>query len=135
MIVPLSYFIEKPFQSWTRESSSLIGSVLLHVDFTAPVDRLRTKLTEIVKASKLWDGQVVALQVTEAKENSIELRALASARTAADTFDLRCEIREKLIDFLQREFPTALPHARAESITRAEPRAVDSKQAESSPAH
>jgi small-conductance mechanosensitive channel len=121
LIVPLTYFMEKPFQSWTRESSSLIGSVLLHVDFTAPVERLRARLTEIVKGSKLWDGQVVALQVTDAKENSIELRALASARSAADTFALRCEIREKLVNFLQRECPTALPHARAESITR-EPR-------------
>ncbi len=136
LIVPLSYFIEKPFQSWTRQSTSLIGSVLLYVDFTAPVDRLRAKLAEIVKASKLWDGQVVALQVTDAKENSIELRALASARSAADTFALRCEIREKLIDFLQREFPTALPHARAESIARpAERRPADGEQRDTLPAH
>jgi small-conductance mechanosensitive channel len=128
LIVPLAYFMEKPFQSWTRDSTSLIGAVLLHVDFTAPVERLREKLTEIVKASKLWDGKVLALQVTDAKENSIELRALASARTAGDTFSLRCEIREKLIDFLQREFPTALPHARAEAITREPPRPADGGQ-------
>ena len=130
LIVPLTYFMEKPFQSWTRDSTSLIGSVLLHVDFTAPVERLRAKLTEIVQASKLWDGQVVTLQVTDAKENSIELRALASARSAADTFALRCEIREKLVDFLQREFPTALPHARAETITREERRPAGGERRE-----
>ncbi len=115
MIVPLSYFIEKPFQNWTRESTNLIGTVLLHVDYTAPVERIRAKVLEIVKASKLWDGQVAKLQVTDAKESSIELRVLASARSAGDAFELRCEIREKLIDFLQRECPTALPRTRQEA--------------------
>ena len=118
LIVPLAYFIEKPFQNWTRESTDLIGTVFLYVDFTAPVDALRAKLLEIVQASKLWDGHVVKLHVTDAKENSIELRALASARTPSDAFELRCEIREKLIDFLQREYPAALPHARAETVQR-----------------
>jgi small-conductance mechanosensitive channel len=116
LIVPLSYFIEKPFQNWSRESTNLVGSVILHVDFTAPLDAIRDKLLEIVKASKLWDGQVVELQVTDAKESSIELRASASARTARDSFELRCEIREKLITFLQQEYPSALPSARAESL-------------------
>lgn len=122
LIVPLSYFIEKPFQNWTRDSSSLIGSVLLHVDYTTPVERVRQKLIEIVTASKLWDGNVVKLQVIEARESSVELRATASARTSGDAFDLRCEIREKLIDFLQRELPSALPRLRQEAIA-ADPRA------------
>jgi hypothetical protein len=69
-----------------------------------------------VQASKLWDGQVAKLQVTESRENSIELRALASARSAGDAFDLRCDIREHMIAFLQKEHPTALPHARAENL-------------------
>jgi small-conductance mechanosensitive channel len=116
LIVPLAYFIEKPFQNWTRESTDLIGSVFLHVDFTAPVEAIRAKLSEIVQASKLWDGKVVKLHVTDAKENSIELRALASARSAGDAFELRCEIREKLIAFLQTEHPTALPRARQETL-------------------
>ncbi len=116
MIVPLTYFIEKPFQNWTRESTSLVGSVLLHVDFTTPVERVREKLIEIVKASPLWDGQTVKLQVTDAKESSVELRAIASARSSGDAFDLRCEIREKLIDFLQRELPGALARTRAQTI-------------------
>jgi small-conductance mechanosensitive channel len=116
MLVPLSYFIEKPFQNWSRDSTNLIGTVLLYVDYTAPVERIRAKLMEIVKASKLWDGQVAKLMVTDAKESSIELRVAASARSSGDAFDLRCEIREKLIDFLQREHPNALPRTRQEVV-------------------
>jgi len=116
LIVPLTYFIEKPFQNWTRESSSLIGAVLLHVDYMTPVERVREKLVEIVTASPLWDGNVVKLQVIEARENTLELRAIASARTSSDAFDLRCEIREKLIDWMQREIPAALPRTRQEVV-------------------
>ena len=72
LIVPLTYFIEKPFQNWTRESSSLIGSVLLYVDYSAPVERLREKVTEIVTASKLWDGTLVKLQVVETMESALQ---------------------------------------------------------------
>jgi small-conductance mechanosensitive channel len=118
LIVPLSYFIEKPFQNWTRDSTNLLGTVLLYVDFTAPVDAIRTKLTEIVKASPLWDGQVIKLQVTDAKEGSMELRALMSVRSSADAFELRCEVREQLIAFLQTEYPNALPHQRTETLFR-----------------
>jgi small-conductance mechanosensitive channel len=114
LIVPLSYFIEKPFQNWTRESSAIIGSVFIHTDYAVPVDLVRQKLDEIVRASKLWDGRVVNLQVTDAKERTIELRALVSARTAPACWDLRCEVREKLIAFLQQDFPNALPRERAE---------------------
>jgi len=116
LIVPLTYFIEKPFQNWTRESSSLIGAALLHVDYMTPVERVREKLVEIVTASPLWDGNVVKLQVIEARENTLELRAVASARTSSDAFDLRCEIREKLIDWMQREIPAALPRTRQEVV-------------------
>jgi small-conductance mechanosensitive channel len=114
MIVPLSYFIEKPFQNWTRQSPALIGSVLIYVDYTVPVARVREELTNIVSRSKLWDGQVVNLQVTDAKNDTIELRALMSAADASATSDLRCEVREALIAFLQREYPDALPKRRAE---------------------
>jgi len=114
MVVPLSYFIEKPFQNWTRQTASLIGSVLIHVDYTVPVGRVREKLSEIVSQSKLWDRQVVNLQVTDAKEGTIELRALVSAASAPAAWDLRCEVREKLIGFLQQEFPRALPRRRTE---------------------
>ena len=114
MIVPLSYFLQTPFQNWTRNSAELIGEVLLWLDYTVPVDRLREKLSKIVKESKLWDGRVVNLQVTDASDRSIQLRALASARNSQDVWDLRCEIREKLIGFLQEHYPGALPKQRAE---------------------
>jgi small-conductance mechanosensitive channel len=116
MIVPLTYFIEKPFQNWTRDLGSLIGSVSIRADYTVPVEELRAKLNEIVKSSPLWDGKVAALQVTNADEFTVELRALASARNASAAFDLRCLIREKLIDYLAREHPYALPHRRQEQI-------------------
>ncbi len=112
LVVPLSYFIEKPFQNWTRETSALIGSVFLYVDYTVPVDKLRKKLDEIARASALWDGQVVVLQVSDAKENTLELRALVSARSAPEAWDLRCEVREKLIAYLQENYPNALPRSR-----------------------
>jgi small-conductance mechanosensitive channel len=114
MIVPLSYFIEKPFQNWTREGSTLIGSAMLYVDYRAPVDIIRDKLAKIVKASKNWDGKVVNLQVTDAKEQTVELRCLMSANSAGQAFNLRCEVREQLIDFLQKHHPEALPRHRSE---------------------
>jgi small-conductance mechanosensitive channel len=114
MILPLTYFIEKPFQNWTYENTDLLGSVILHVDYTVPVDRLRQRLDQIVHESKLWDGKVAVLQVTDAPANMVELRALVSARNAAQLWDLRCEVREKLIGFLQSEYPRALPHERFE---------------------
>lgn len=116
MILPLSYFIEKPFQNWTRDSSALIGTAMIYVDYRAPVGLIRAKLEEIVKASKKWDGRVVNLQLTDAKQQVIELRCLASAGSAGAAFDLRCEIREKLIDFLQKEHPEALPRQRNEVV-------------------
>ena len=120
LIVPLSYFIEKPFQNWTHRSADLLGAVLLNVDYTVPVDRLREKLDEIVKASSKWDGRVSVLQVTDTPNNMVQLRALVSARNSGDAFDLRCEVREKLIAFLQKEYPYALPRQRAEIVNGVE---------------
>ncbi len=114
MVVPISYFIEKPFQNWTRTGGELIGNVMLYVDHTTPVDAVRKKLTEIVAQSKLWNGKVVNLQVTDCRETTIELRALVSADNAGAVSDLRAEVREKLIEFLQREHPHALPRRRNE---------------------
>ena len=112
MIVPLTYFIEKPFQNWTRENSSLIGNVMMYLDYRAPVGIIRQKFRDIVKESKLWDGQTAALQITDFKEGTMELRLLMSARSSGAAFDLRCEVREKLIDFIQHEHPEAMPHSR-----------------------
>ncbi len=116
MIVPLTYFIEKPFQNWTRESANQTGAVLLNVDYATPVDRVRHKAEEIVKASPFWDGNLVKLQVTDADAVSMQLRVIASARSPGDAFDLRCEVREKLIDFLQKELPHALPRQRQQTL-------------------
>lgn len=126
MIVPLTYFIERPFQNWTRETSQLVGSVLIHADFSVPVERVRDKLIEIAHGSPLWDRQVAALQVTDATERTLELRALVSAASAGAAFDLRCEVREKLIAFLRDEFPDTLPHGRAEFALTSE--AVEMRQ-------
>jgi small-conductance mechanosensitive channel len=115
LIVPLAYFIEKPFQNWTRDSAAIIGTVFLHLDYTVPVDRVRERLEQICRESKLWDGRVVNLQVTDAKPGTVELRALVSARTSPASWDLRCEVREKLIAWLQAELPGALPRQRIEA--------------------
>jgi small-conductance mechanosensitive channel len=112
MILPISYFLEKPFQNWTRESGALIGSVYLYVDYSIPVQAIRDKLTEVAAESQLCDGKVVNLQVSDAREGVIELRCLVSARNAPQAWDLRCEVREKLIAFIQAEYPHALPHTR-----------------------
>ena len=114
LIVPLSYFIEKPFQNWTREGTALLGTVLLYLDYTAPIERIRAKAAEIAAQSRLWDRKVFGVQVTDAKERTIEVRVLVSAANASAVWDLRCEMREKLIAFLRAEVPTALPHTRTE---------------------
>jgi small-conductance mechanosensitive channel len=116
LLVPLSYFLEKPFQNWTRQSTDLIGTVMLSVDYTVPVARVRDRLEEIARESKLWDGQVVNLQVVDSNELAVQLRVLVSARTSEEAWDLRCEVREKLIVFLQDRFPEALPKQRAEFV-------------------
>jgi small-conductance mechanosensitive channel len=119
LIVPLSYFIEKPFENWTRDSTRLIGSVMLHVSYAVPIERLRAKVIEIVKASPHWDGDVAKLQVHDAKESSLELRVIASARSSSQVSELRYEIREKVIEFLQREYPAGLPQLFAAGVARA----------------
>jgi small-conductance mechanosensitive channel len=118
LVVPLKYFLEKPFQNWTRESSNLLGAVLLYVDYSAPVDRLRETFQQIVEGSPLWDGQTAVLQVTDARERTMELRCLASAGNSSALSNLRCEIREKMVAYIQAEFPDALPRDRVEPADR-----------------
>ena len=112
MVLPLTYFIQKPFQNWTRESASLIGTAMVYVDYSAPIEVLRRKLEEIAAASPLWDRNVVNLAVTELSERPMQVRCLTSARNAGEAFDLRCEVREKMVAFLQAELPHALPRER-----------------------
>lgn len=109
MVLPLTYFIEKPFQNWTRTGSALLGTVFLYVDFSVSVDAVREQLPKILENDKKWDGAVHGVQVTDAKESTVELRILVSARNSADLFDLRCNVREAMIGFLQANHPTALP--------------------------
>jgi small-conductance mechanosensitive channel len=112
LVLPISYFIERPFQNWTRTSAELLATVFLHVDYTAPLDAIRGELTRVLAASTAWDGKVNVLQVTDAKERTLEIRALASAADASLAWDLRCEVREKLVTFLQRHHPECLPRLR-----------------------
>jgi hypothetical protein len=114
LVVPLSYFLEKPFQNWTRLSTEIVQPVFLYVDYTVPVEALREALHDILKASTLWDGRVWNLQVTDLKERTMELRALVSAADAGRVWDLRCLVRERLLAFLQERFPEALPRTRIE---------------------
>jgi small-conductance mechanosensitive channel len=114
LIVPLSYFLETPFRNWTYKNSQILGTVYLYTDYTVPVQRVREKAIALIKASPLWDGQVAGLQVTDAKETTLELRALMSANDSSKAWDLRCAVREGLIAFIQSEFPHALPRTRAE---------------------
>jgi small-conductance mechanosensitive channel len=114
LVVPLTYFMERPFQNWTREDTALLGTVMLYLDYSAPIERIRAKAAEIAAQSTSWDRRVVGVQVTDAKERTIEVRVLVSAADASKAFDLRCEMREKLIAFLRSEFPDALPRTRGE---------------------
>jgi small-conductance mechanosensitive channel len=113
LVVPVAYFIEQPFQNWTRSSADILGTVFLYVDYGVPLDALRAELTRVLQASRYWDGKVDVLQVTDAKEHTLEIRALASAADASLAWDLRCEIRERLVAFIQQKYPESLPRLRA----------------------
>ncbi|MTH79261.1 mechanosensitive ion channel family protein [Paracoccus aestuariivivens] len=119
LIVPLNYFMEQPFQNWTRNDATLIGTVLIYLDYGVSVSALRAEAERIVRASPLWNRDVFVLQVTDFREREVEVRILASATHAGKAFDLRCEIREKLLDYLQREQQSALPQTRASITNRA----------------
>jgi len=114
LVVPITYFIEKPFQNWTRVTSDLLGTVYIYVDYTVPIEAVREELHRILKSSELWDGKVCVLQVTNTSEHTLELRALMSTEDASKGWSLRCEVREKLIEFIQKNYPQSLPKVRAE---------------------
>jgi small-conductance mechanosensitive channel len=114
LIVPITYFLEKPFQNWTRISAEILGTVFLYVDYTVPVEEVRAEMKRIVESSPLWDKRVCALQVTNATERTVELRALVSAADSSSAWELRCDVREKLIGFIRQNYPDGLPKVRAE---------------------
>lgn len=113
LILPLNYLIEKPFQNWTRTSTEILATVYFYTDYNVPVDELRTELNRILAATELWNKEVAGLQVTDALQDTLQLRALFSARNSGDAWDLRCHVREKLLYFIQKNYPDALPKVRA----------------------
>ncbi|HTR31075.1 MAG TPA: mechanosensitive ion channel domain-containing protein [Puia sp.] len=127
LILPINYFVEKPFQNWTRNTSDILGTVFLYVDYTMPLQPLRAELTRLLADNPLWDKRINILQVTNTSERTIEVRALMSAASSGNAFDLRCDVREGLIQFIQEKYPQCLPTTRLsgpgrqETITPANP--------------
>jgi small-conductance mechanosensitive channel len=115
LVIPLQWFIENPFQNWTRTSSQILGTVFLYVDYGLPVAPLRAELDRLVHGAPEWDKRVVVLQVTDADQRTMQLRVLVSSRNSGLNFDLRCRVREGLIDFLQRNYPQHLPRLRVDT--------------------
>lgn len=117
LIVPLSYFIENSFTNWTRESSDILGTAFLYVDYSIPVEDLRQQLNTIVQASPLWDKRVCGLQVTNLTDRSMEIRCLMSSRNSSESFDLRCLVREQMTAWIQQNYPSAFPTTRFAALT------------------
>jgi hypothetical protein len=130
LILPTSYFTTKPFQNWTRTGSAVLGTAEIDVDWSAPVEAMRTELRAVCESTELWDGRVCVLQVTDAVGGLIRLRGLVSANDAPALWDLRCIAREALVGWLWEHRPDALPRHRAEL---AEPRASRSTRTTVSP--
>ena len=121
LILPITYFIEKPFQNWTRTTSDILGTVFIYMDYTVSVKKIRDEFERILKDSTLWDGKVWNPQVTNATERGVELRALMSAPDASKAWNLRCKVRERLLGFLQENCSGNLPRFRAEIAGRMNP--------------
>ena len=114
LVVPVTYFLDNVFQNWTRTAAQLLGTVFIYTDYSIPVERVREELKQILDGSKLWDGRVWGLQVTNSTEKTVELPALMSAEDSSKAWDLRCCVRERMITFLQEQFPQSLPKLRLE---------------------
>jgi small-conductance mechanosensitive channel len=114
LVLPITYFIEKPFQNWTRVTADILGTVFIYVDYTVPVQAVREEFHRILKGSSYWNGTTWGLQVTNSTDRAVELRALMSASDASSAWNLRCEVREKLIEFIRKNYPDGLPKVRAE---------------------
>jgi len=116
LVLPISYFIENPFENWTRSTADILGWVHLEVDYSAPVDAIRRHLHQVLQASPDWDGQTWNLQVTGLGTETMQLRALMSSKDSSTSWNLQCEVREKLVAWLQAHHPGALPRLRSESV-------------------
>ena len=114
LIVPLQWFIENPFQNWTRQTSQIIGSIFFWVDYSVGLEALRQEMERLLKeVPELWDGRVKVLQVTDTSERAIQIRILASSSNSSSNWDLRCYLREKMITYVSANFPDSLPRMRA----------------------
>ncbi|MGE0222438.1 MAG: mechanosensitive ion channel family protein [Acetobacteraceae bacterium] len=127
LVVPLTYFLERPIRNWTRDSSQLLDTVFLYVDYTVPVEAIRKAAREMVQGSPLWDGRVFAVQVTDIRESTVQVRVLMSAADSSRMFDLRCIVREQLLDFVAREYPDVLVRNRVEVIAEARGESANGK--------
>jgi small-conductance mechanosensitive channel len=112
LVLPTTYFLEKPFQNWTRNSADIIGSVYIYTDYNISFEALREELTRLLNGSNLWDKKVNVLQVTDSRESALEIRILVSAKNSPTAWDLRVYIREKMIEFIQKNYPSSLPRTR-----------------------
>ncbi len=131
IILPITYFVEKPFQNWSRVSTDLLGTVILYLDYQVPMAELRKELKRLVENNPKWDKRVCGLQVTDAKQSTIEVRALVSGVDAGKLGDLRCEVREGLIQFLCRNYPESLPRQRNMRVDEEHPHAPRRKPSDS----
>jgi small-conductance mechanosensitive channel len=122
MVLPSTYFTTTPFQNWTRNHSELLGSVEFDLDWRVSPDGMRTELDRILPLTDLWDGRVKVLQVTDAIGGFVHIRILVTARDAPTLFDLRCYVRERMIDWLQAKNEGGLPRHRIETVERVAPR-------------
>jgi len=119
LVLPCTYFTTTPFQNWTRNATELLGTAELDVDFTVPFDAMRAELDRLLHGNDKWDGRVGILQVTDAVDGMVRVRMLVSASNAGQLFDLRCDVREGMVSWLQGTNPSALPCRRIEHQTLA----------------
>lgn len=134
LIIPLNWFIENPFENWTRTGSNILGTVFLWLDYRTPVERLREEAGRLVETMAEWDGRVFAVQVTDSTDRAMQVRVLVSSANAGKAFDLRCKLREQLIAFLAREYPQSLPVVRSIADVGGAPDAAGAAAASATPA-
>lgn len=115
LIMPISYFLEKSFENWTMVSPEVIGKAIIHVDYSLPVEEVRTQCIAWITSSPLWDGRTKGFVITGANNRTMEVRATMSAKNADDAYNLECEIRERLVTYIRENYPDALPKIRLDT--------------------
>ncbi|MBS0881394.1 mechanosensitive ion channel family protein [Pantoea sp. JGM49] len=113
LVLPITYFTENAFQNWTRNNAQILGSVFLYLDYSMPLEPLRQHFEKVLSETKLWDQQTQVLQVTDTTDKTMTIRLLMTAQNSPTAWDLRCYVREKMIEFIQQNYPQSLPHVRA----------------------